>query len=160
MRELVRVYVTEQSLFDWLKSKPEMSAFVVQTLQDLKDGKLVYLSQSVDYKLKEARLENLGYKNRIEKVKADYAETFGKPISPQGASAVTTRFESAKPQTATQLSINATLRFMESCRQNDLGQWVVICEKCRADFIDTDREKAVAELRNHLQFQHSKELLT
>lgn len=152
--------VTDKKLQDYLDSQPNKSDFLRQLAQDLKDGKLVYLSESIEYKLKEARLENLGYKNRIEKVKADYAETFGKPISTQGQKAVETRFDSARPQTATQLSINATLRFMESCKQNELGQWVVICEKCRADFIDTNREKAVSDLRDHLQSQHAKELLT
>lgn len=104
--------VTDKSLQDFLDSQPNKSDFFRQVAQDLKDGKLVYLSESIDAKIKEAKLENLGYKNRIDKVRAIHVETFGKEPSPQAQNAITQAANNnyARPQTDTILQLDGTLR--------------------------------------------------
>lgn len=166
-KRLFRIYIDEdrKELIHWIESFKEISEGTVEILDKLRTGVLVdrteqQLNRDLDRQIKQARLENLGYKNRIDAVRATAAETFNGKISPQADKAIEKRFESEKPQTAKQLSINAVLRFMESCKLNDENQWVVICEKCRADFIDTNREKALSQFRDHMTTQHAKELLT
>jgi len=114
----------------------------------------------IDSETKQWKLRKLKAETQIKEHELLHIDTFGTKPSPEAQNAINQRFDSAKPQTAKQISINSVLRFMESCRQNELNQWVVICEKCRADFIDTNREKALSEFRDHMTKQHAKELLT
>lgn len=90
--------VYDENLQKFLDSQESISDFLRKLVQDFKDSKLIYPSQSIDYKLKEARLENYTHKNRIEKVKADYAETFGQLPSPRATNAINQRFADGRPQ--------------------------------------------------------------
>lgn len=166
------LHTDDADLINYLSKQKNISEFLREIVIRYKNGLLIdavdaqtakelnAIYKQLQIKNLELRSENLGYKNRIDAVRATAAETFNGKISPQAENAIKTRFEDAKPTTQKQLSINAVLRFMESCKLNDMNQWVVICEKCRADFIDTNREKALSDFRDHMTTQHAKELLT
>jgi hypothetical protein len=59
----------------------------------------------------EAKLENLGYKNRIDAVRATAAETFNGKISPSAEKAIEQRFES---QNHRQQHSSASMRLCDS----------------------------------------------
>lgn len=66
-----------------------------QIEKDTKKEKLIFLQK---------RNENYTYKNKIDKVKADHAEIFGRLPSRAADNAIKQRFESEKPQQAPQIT--------------------------------------------------------
>lgn len=113
----------------------------------------------IDTELKEWKLRKLKAETQIKEHELLYIQTFDNKPSPQAHQAIIQKYRASTPQ-QNQIDPETAMRFLESCKKNDLNQWVIICNLCRADFINIDINKTKSEFYTHLQHQHEKELLT
>lgn len=59
VEKLYRFTVTDAKLQEYIDTQPNIMEFVRTLIKDYKDGKLVYLAESIDAKIKERRYEKL-----------------------------------------------------------------------------------------------------
>jgi hypothetical protein len=151
--------VTDKNLQDYLDKLPNKSDFLRDLIHDYRGGDLVRITESIDVKIKEARLENLGYKNRIEKVKAVHYETFGKAPSVEAREAIT---QNANGQTVTTsrpaITPNPIPNF--TMMQDDEG-FLARCKICNQTGDSGKRkfeEAAIEDIAFHLSLVHNKPL--
>ena len=102
-KDLFRFYTDNENLQQWLRSRSNQTESIEEILINFLTGKLIPFeeldtmkaikAEELQYKKKrniqiEKQNINLDYKNRIDKVRATYIETFGKEPTSKGEHAI------------------------------------------------------------------------
>jgi len=159
------VYPKEINLRNFLESKVNVSEFLKGIIEKVRTGKLVD-AKTIDLHRKKLEVD-IRYKEIMIKIKEKellYNETFDKPppYSAKEAIKVNVNTESYNPPE--EKKINEVIKsswnkFVETMKQNSLGEWTVTCKLCSTGFILPTKEQAINRLKIHLEETHSERVL-
>jgi hypothetical protein len=120
--------------------------------------------KSIDNQIKNERLKNLRYKNRIDKVRAQHYETFGIEPSTQANEAIKIGTRSVPRDVTSTYSKPITARDFDvrhhcTTSQNSLNGWLGKCKHCDYSSLPQDEEtQALAKLKEHVSIKHYSEV--
>lgn len=120
--------------------------------------------QTIDDKIKNERLTNLQYKNRIDKVRAEHYETFGKEPSPQANEAIKIGTRTTPKDVTTTYSKPITAKDFDvrnhgTLHQDQLNGHISKCRHCDYSSLPQDEQiQALAKLKEHVSIKHYSEV--
>ncbi len=153
---------------EFLKTKPNLTFFLREIINDFRTGKLNYSEKNVDAETKIVKLRKLKAEATIKELELKYMQNFGNYPSSRGKTAIKTRIYSDS-SIVNENNSEKNYREMTPEETNEFAKLIslqireegyeITCLLCRMVISYEERLEAVFEANRHLVSIHGKKFL-
>ncbi len=159
-KRLFRFTTDNEDLANWFDSQKEFASFAIETLNKVRLGELVPLSQlsetkELDTEYKKLRNKNLDLDIQLKEKKLSYMGIFHSEPSNAAIQAMSKGIEQRDFNKSEYENVNKYI----TVSQNQNYKWSVSCDICKEGETFDTRRDGILELIRHLTTEHTKKVM-